>query len=118
MRLLKLAFWLGLVVLLMPSDEAQQARIYQNAAAALEKATTFCDRNARTCDTANAVWTVFVKKLEFAARMGYELATSSGRNEDGARYEPAALPSAHVLPQPRSLRPDDQAPAWRGRSGY
>lgn len=112
MRLLKWAFWLGLLVLLMPSDEAQQTRMYQNASAAIERATTFCDRNARVCDTASAAWGVFVKKLEVAARMGYDLATSAGSNDGPARFEPATYPSDR--PQYRSSLPSDpQTPAWR-----
>lgn len=112
MRLLKLAFWLGLVVLLLPSDEAQQARIYQSAASAIERATTFCDRNVRACDVANAAWTVFVKKLETAARIGYDLATS---DRDGpARFEPAALPADRAPPARPGLRQDEPAP-WRNR---
>ena len=49
MFFVKLAFWLGVVVLLLPSDEQQQARLYGNATTAVERVTTFCDRNARTC---------------------------------------------------------------------
>ena len=115
MRLLKLAFWIGLVVLLLPSDEAQQAKIYQNASYAIERATTFCDRNARTCDTASSVWAVFLKKLEIAARMGYDLATSAGNREESARYEPASVPQVRVLQQrePQPYRPDEQAAPWR-----
>ncbi len=109
MGLLRLAFGAGLVVLLMPSDEAQQARLYENASYAVDRAVTFCDRNARTCETANGVWNMFVKKLEFAARMGYDLATTSRDEPQGPRYEPAAAQSPpRAASPPRSgSRPDD-----------
>ena len=47
MFLIRLAFWLGLVVLLLPTDERQQARLYGTAVATVERVTTFCDRNAQ-----------------------------------------------------------------------
>ena len=46
MGLLRLAFGAGLVVLLMPSDEAQQAKLYQNASYAVDRAVTFCEISA------------------------------------------------------------------------
>ena len=112
MRLLKMAFWFGLVILLIPSDEAQQAKLYQNASVAIERATTFCDRNARSCEVASAAWGVFVKKLEIAARMGYDLATSASREE--AAYQPATYPAAPAPYRP-AARDGEPAP-WRTRS--
>jgi hypothetical protein len=90
MGLLRLAFGAGLIVLLMPSDEAQQTKLYENASYAVDRAVTFCDRNAKTCETAGNLWTVFVRKVEFAARMGYDLATTFGKDSaQSPRYEPA-----------------------------
>lgn len=123
MRMIRLAFWLGIVILLLPTDEGQQARIYQSASAAVERASTFCDRNARACETGNELWATFVKKAEFAARMAYDLAVSKGNGDEAApRYEPAsakpARPTVGMTPSRGTLRPDDIAPAWRGqRSG-
>jgi uncharacterized protein DUF5330 len=121
--MIRMAFWLGVVILLLPTEEGQQARIYQSAAAAVERAATFCDRNERVCETGSAMWATFVKKAEFAARMAYDLAVSRGRGEEAApRYEPAGAkslrPSAGMAPSRGTLRPDDLTPAWRGqRSG-
>lgn len=112
MRLLKWAFWLGLLVLLMPSDEAQQQRMYQNASSAIERATTFCERNARVCETAGTAWGVFVKKLEIAARMGYDLATSAGSNDGPVRFEPANLPAERPAYRPAPPA-EEYVPAWR-----
>ena len=113
MRLLKMAFWFGLLILLIPSDEAQQAKLYQNASVAIERATTFCDRNARSCEVASAAWGVFVKKVEIAARMGYDLATSATREE--ASYQPAAAYPPAPLPYRPAARDGEPAP-WRARN--
>ncbi|MDX2201513.1 MAG: hypothetical protein NW223_02085 [Hyphomicrobiaceae bacterium] len=111
MGLLRVAFGAGLVVLLMPSDEGQQQRLYQNASYAVDRAVTFCDRNAKTCETAGNVWDVFVRKLEFAVRMGYDLATSAGKEEGQTPYvEPAVEGTQRSRVQPR--------PAGRGEDPY
>ena len=123
MFLIRMAFWIGLVVLLLPTDERQQARVYGTAAAALERATTFCDRNAQTCTAGAEVWAAFVKKAEFAARMAIDLAMSSGKKDEdgaGAHTQPAAAkgkPEPKLQPQAErgTLTPADMTPAWRGQ---
>jgi Family of unknown function (DUF5330) len=121
MFLIRAAFWIGLVVLLLPTDANQQARLYDTAAATLERVTTFCDRNARTCEVGSEVWAAFLKKAEFGARMAFELITSrgAGKDEDGVPIEPAsAKGKAEKKPQPASrgtLTPTDLNPPWRGQ---
>ena len=126
MFLIRLAFWLGLVVLLLPTDERQQARFYTTALATVERATTFCERNTQTCAVAAQLWATFLKKAEFGARMAIDLVSSGGRSDEGAtsqpaaRTEPAGSPS-HMRPkaEPKlpgnrgTLTPADLTPAWR-----
>src|SRR5262249_25618653 len=93
MFLIRAAFWIGLVVLLLPTDEHQQARLYGAATTAVERVTTFCHRNAKTCEVGSQVWAAFLKKAEFGARMAFELITTRGggaKDEDGVRVEPAS----------------------------
>lgn len=121
MGLLRVALGVGLVVLLLPSDEGQQQRLYENTAYAVERATTFCDRNARTCETAGNAWGIFVRKLEFGAKLVYDMATSTTREEgQPARAEPATYeqPQAQRTPPPVRYAPQraDDPHAWR-RSG-
>jgi Family of unknown function (DUF5330) len=128
MFLIRLAFWLGLVVLLLPTDERQQARFYTTALATVERATTFCERNTQACAVAAQLWATFLRKAEFGARMAVDLVSSGGRSDEGAasqpfaRTEPAGSP-AHVRPkaEPKlppgergTLTPADRTPAWRG----
>jgi hypothetical protein len=121
MFFIRVAFWLGLVVLLLPTDQHQQARLYDTAVATVERATTFCDRNANACAAAGELWATFLRKAEFGARMAVDLATSGGRKDEAApqRIEPA---NARGQPEPRphpatrgTLTPSDLAPAWRGQ---
>ena len=121
MFLIRLAFWLGLVVLVLPTDEGQQARLYQTTVATVERVATFCDRNAGVCAAGTEFWATFVKKAEFGARMAVDLMSASGRKEEAVkpvRVEPA---NARAQPEPRAtpptrgtLTPADLTPPWRG----
>ena len=44
MFLIRIAFWVALIVLLLPSDKERQAQLYRTASDAVHKAATFCDR--------------------------------------------------------------------------
>jgi hypothetical protein len=122
MFLIRVAFWLGLVVLLLPTDERQQARLYSSVAAAVERVTTFCDRNPKVCATGAELWAAFLKKAEFGARLAVDLASSSARKESdtpaessGRPLRPPLRPSVQPSAQPHgTLMPSDRAPAWRG----
>jgi hypothetical protein len=120
MFLIRVAFWIGLVVLLLPTDERQQARLYGTAVATVERVTTFCDRNAQACAAGAELWSMFLKKAEFGARMAIDLMGSGAKDEDAgaARSQPA---SAKPRPEPKlpapargTLTPADLTPAWRG----
>jgi hypothetical protein len=123
MFLIRLAFWVGLAILLLPSDERQQERLYATAVATVERATTFCDRNPKVCAASGELWAMFLKKAEFGARMAINVVGSGGRATDDAAPlppQPASLrtgPDARTSPAPRStLTPMDLAPAWRGQA--
>ena len=126
MFLIRVAFWVGLAVLLLPTDERQQARVYSTAVATVERVTTFCDRNAQACTAGAELWATFVKKAEFGARVAIDLVSSGGRRDEDAaspRTQPAsASTTAKAKPEPKvpasprgTLTPADLAPAWRGQ---
>jgi hypothetical protein len=120
MFLIRLTFWLGVVVLLLPSDPQQQARLYTAATSAVERASTFCDRNARTCEMGAQAWSTFLKKAEFGAKLVGELLTSSGRQDD--RVAVAPQPRERVSAGARgerhgTLLPTDLQAEWRAPPG-
>jgi hypothetical protein len=133
MFLIRLAFWLGLVVLLLPTDERQQAKLYGTAVSTVERVVTFCDRNAQLCSASVDFWATFLRKAEFGARVVGNLMTSSGRKDEvtpAVDVVPAPAPAPADLrrrleprPEPRAypsvqgtLTPTDLSPAWRGGS--
>jgi hypothetical protein len=118
MFLVRLAFWVGLIVLLLPTDERQQARLYETATNAVERTTTFCERNARVCVVTADLWATFLKKAEFGGRLVIDLASRRWQEEpQGLPTQPAAIrnqPAGHG-PARGTLQPSDLAPPWRGQ---
>lgn len=112
MFLIRSAFWLSLIVLLLPTDPQQQAKVYHSASHAIGQAATFCDRNQSLCEQGTVYWATFRRKMEFGAKMVVDIASERllGRPQ-GQQH--AALPS----PDAGTLLPGDLRPAWRGRAG-
>lgn len=116
MSLIKTAFWLGLVVLILPTDQQQQARLMTTASAAVERATTFCNRNVSTCAIGAQVWATFVKKAEFGFLMAMDLIGKRGERRDGDTPSTIKVQTQPVPPQRGTLKPGDIQPAWRGQT--
>ena len=94
--------------MLLPSDPAQQERLFHTASTAVHHTATFCDRNGEVCAKGAEHWATFRKKLDFAARMAMDLASD--------RVTGASAPT-QMRPQPTSssLVRDDLPPAPRAR---
>jgi uncharacterized protein DUF5330 len=123
MFLFRIVFWLGLLVLLLPTDEHQQAKLYETAAASVERLTTFCERNPKACAAAAECWSQFVKKAEFGGRVVVDLLTSRGQRAEAgvAASNPRATgttaPEPKGAPTPRNtLTREDPGAGWRGQA--
>ena len=84
--LLRTAFWLMIIVLLLPTDERQRSEVYGTAQAAVHDLATFCDRNPETCAKGKDAFGVLVQKAQFGARMLIDLINgtkSAGEGEGG-----------------------------------
>jgi hypothetical protein len=75
MFLIRMAFWVGLIVLLLPSDKDRQAQLYKTATEAVHRAATFCDRNATLSEQGAKHWAHFRTKLEFGAKLVFDMAS-------------------------------------------
>ena len=121
MSLLRLAFWLALIVLLLPTDAQKQARLSSFATTALERVTTFCDRNGRTCAIGGEFWATFLKKAEFGVRLVGDLLGAGGRQVPEPRpppFPPREKRSGKADPR-GTLSPSDlYHPPWRGPPRY
>ena len=111
MFLIRSAFWLALIVMILPSDPREQARYYQTASHALHQAATFCDRNQATCIKAEGYWVVFKDKLAIGARMATDLFNERMHGQP----PPSPMAALQPLPAGDTLQPTDRTPEWRNR---
>ncbi len=120
MFLFRIVFWLAVVVMVLPTEERQQAKLYETAAATVERIATFCDRNPTACAAGAEAWSAFLKKAEFGARVAVDLITTQGQRADGGVAASSTRPTGPAAAEPRStparntLTRDDLGPAWRG----
>ena len=124
MSLLRTGFVVVVAIMLLPIDEAQQAKVSGTASSAAERAGTFCERNVATCAAGAEIWATFVKKAEFGATLAgnmiQDYLRSSSTSQEVARqpvdpaHKPASAPGSAVEPRRGTLTPGDIAPAWRG----
>ncbi len=115
MSLTKTAMAIGLLVLLLPTDKAQQERLYQQVSTAAHWTVTFCDRNAATCEQASRTWDVFRRKAAFGGQLAYDLLQSALAEKTMPASSASPLPdTAPLQPSRGTLTPEDMRPRWRG----
>lgn len=117
MFLFRSAFWLLILVLLVPTDEGQQNQIYGTAQAAVNDVVSFCDRNPQTCATGQDAFTVLVQKAQYGAQMMMALVEGQTDSLGASFSEPVAMPGdGSVMPVPSAvpLEPTPLEPATWG----
>jgi hypothetical protein len=128
MFLIRTAFWLMIIILLLPTDGQQQSKVYGTAEATVKDVVTFCDRNPDTCTTGRDAFEVLVHKAEFGARMlmGFIKDETGGGNDEAASLGDSAAPASMTDVAPASwddgtsqdtLNPEDREAAWGGPDG-
>lgn len=132
--LLRTAFWLAVVIMLIPVDDevAREVAVVQGetpistfeavgaARQALDDVGGFCDRNPDVCDLGSRLGTTFALK----ARTGAEWVTAWLDEELAAPVPPATVggvaapaagePAPGAVPVEGTLTPADRAPGWAG----
>ena len=123
--LLRLAFWLGVVLLLLPigSGTRQNADTNVSASQALSAASAtvgdlrgFCARQPDACSVGSHVATTLGYRAQAGAKMLYDaLSEALAPQETGAIHSDAAkAPANNAATSQSTLTPADLAPAWRG----
>jgi hypothetical protein len=117
--LIRTAFWLMTIVLLLPTDEQQRSEVFGTAQAAVHDVATFCDRNPETCARGKDAFGVLVQKAQFGARMLMGLI--NGEDDAGGFEQPASeMPSLFAPARfdtgasQDTLNPEDREEAWSG----
>jgi hypothetical protein len=118
MFLIRVTFWLALIVLLLPTDKGTQERLYTAASETAHRVATFCDRNAQACARGSEYWAVFKQKLDFGAKLAYEIASERlmGKSTPAATPVTTSSTPAKVERAKGTLSPADMQPEWRGKA--
>jgi hypothetical protein len=126
--LLRMAFWLGLVLVLLPSGASQQPQGNQVAASEAISAASatvgdlrqFCARQPDACTVGSHVATQLGSRAQAGARMLYEFVTETLKRKEAAAdnsgrdAKPAADRAIADKDSQNTLTPADLAAPWRG----
>lgn len=128
--LLRMAFWLTVVLALLPTGSSQpQAHAPQfdatdavvAAGAAVSDMGGFCDRQPEACVVGTQAAVAIGQRAQAGAMMVYDfIHERMSRSETGSVSESKVSPAAtsrHPQPHPGSqstLKPDDLEPIWQG----
>ena len=121
MFLVRVAFWICVVILFMPTEKDSApggiGEVNVSAIEALVAAretvgdlSGFCERNPSTCETGSAALHVFGQKARHGAQMVYGYISE---DQDGAGHADADLGSDAI----GTLLAEDLAEPWRGPDG-
>jgi hypothetical protein len=128
--LIRVAFWLSIVVLLLPTGSPEQpahgpqistVEAFSAAGAAVSDMRQFCSRQPDACTVGSHAATAFGQKAQASAKMVYEFfAGKPGRDEAGS--PPAGKPAVASADTARNaqntLTAADRSPAWRGSQSH
>ena len=126
--LLRMAFWLGIVLVLLPSGGAQRgpstnavgaSDAISAASATVHDLTGFCGREPSACTVGSEVATTMGYRARAGAKMLYELLTEAlapreNRSLAGDPGKPGLGRASLQQASENTLTPADLNPAWRG----
>lgn len=119
MFLIRTAFWLTLVILLLPTNADDQRQVYGSAEAAVKDMRSFCIRNPDVCDKSRDAFDVFSQKAQFGAKMLMNFVTEAASHvpsEDDKADSRRRFPAFFEKDSQNTLTLDDVEPGWAGPS--
>ena len=119
--LLRSAFWLSIVVMLLPTPDSMKtpdgvgaAKAVSAASATMSDMKQFCVRQPEACDVGSQALTQFGHKAQASAKWVYDFLTEKlGDNTASVARQPKAQASEPDGSQ-NTLTASDTAPAFRG----
>jgi hypothetical protein len=126
--LLRMAFWLCVILVLLPSGgtkpgpqvEISAGDALSAARAAVTDAQKFCERQADACVFGSQAAIAIAQRAQAGAKRVYEFlneqlgATETGPATTSSMSSSASsVPTPGVRPSQHTLTPADKAPAWR-----
>lgn len=127
--LLRLAFWLGLVLVLLPSGGGQRgapnsdvraADALSAASATVHDLRSFCAREPNACSVGSEIATSMGYRAQAGAKMLYEFLSEALAPRDTGSVAGHAGTSAtgKAADSQNTLTPADLAPAWHGPAAH
>jgi hypothetical protein len=118
--LIRAAFWLSIVVILLPTGSQpnhgpniETAEAVSAAGAAVSDMRQFCARQPDACSVGSQAAVAFGYKAQAGAKMLYEFLTDALAPSETGSVIPASTRNASAKSQD-TLMPSDLTPAWRG----
>jgi hypothetical protein len=122
--LLRLAFWVMLICLLLPGSREENLRLITSAEQTLKDMRGFCQRNPQVCDDVRVSMTTLLTRVRGGAELLQSwLAQQSGESEGRAGLTATGPGRSDASPRPvtkwqDSLNVSDKQVPWRGPNGY
>ena len=123
MFLIRTAFWLSVVILLLPTGTPTQSNdrtrvgageAVSAASAVVSDMRQFCTRQPEACVVGSQAMVEFGQKAQAGAKMLYEFLNEKfGAEATGSVANKSAKATAST-PSQNTLTPGDRSPAWRG----
>src|SRR5258705_11536878 len=120
--LLRMAFWLGLVLVLLPREKTPESdklpqvgasEAVSAATAAVSDMTQFCKRQPAACEVGGQAATVIGQRAQAGARKLYQIITDKRASDHtGSLGRVGDANPAEAAPRD-TLTPDDLVPGWR-----
>ena len=121
--LIKAAFWLTVVVLLLPADPASRGGAREQvsaiealgaAQAAVQDASGFCHRKPDACEVGSQAFQTFGEKAQHGAKLLSEFLSARFAAKHDATPRSTGSVKSGPRPGQHTLEPDDLTPAWTG----
>ena len=130
MFFVRAAFWIFLILLLMPTNDKEKSDFYTAASRTVSDLGGFCVRNPQVCDSTSSIFETVLRKMRTTVEMLEDMVQPSGprRDADGPmrerrseHYRQRGGRSDMIAPMSsrsqNTLRPGDLQPGWRGPGG-
>ena len=121
--LLRMTFWLGLVLVLLPRDKTPESEklpqlgaseAVSAATAAVSDMSQFCKRQPAACEVGGQAATVIGQRAQEGARKLYQIITDKkSPDHTGSIGGESAEPVAAEAAPPDTLMPDDLVAQWQ-----
>jgi hypothetical protein len=121
--LVRMTFWLGVVLILLPSGGSQPVPksqvgvgdAFSAAKAAMSDMQQFCGRQPQVCDVGSQTAVTLGQRAQAGAKILYEfLQQQFGNDEPASAVQSTGSVRPSTVPSQHTLRPDDLSPPWRG----